>query len=30
MPIRMTGRVVSYVRGEPRGSSRFTMIHERD
>ena len=24
-PIRMTGRVISIVKGEPRGSSRFVM-----
>ena len=29
-PIRMTGRVVSTLRGEVQGSSRFVMMKKRD
>ena len=29
-PIRMTGRVVSTLKGEVQGSSRFVMVKKRD
>jgi hypothetical protein len=29
LPIRMTGRAISMVKGEPRGSSRFIMVLSR-